>query len=389
VAPVAPVGRGDGAGTRVAVLAGLTALLLAAAGGCWLGLRAAEPDAAIPSPTEVVDDTVLLTSSTAVLTRLGDERDDAVTRLNSSQSSRADPGLRGGTDDVVLTFQVRATERGGDVLHAYGPAIDALNHLPGLRAEVDGELAEEGPADAGAAAERAATAFFAYSRTIAAVNDGNLAAVAASDPPSDEAGRVLQAQVLAQTATAADLERALALAALSGGLDQPFEVDGVTALLADLEDRAAAIEAVDAGPFRDVVERRFPDALQERLVRQARAALAGGLPAELDASPGEGGYDDLGAGIDDLLGRRAERREGATTSDPRRPWRIGLAATAGLAAAGLLALVVVVVVTVRSRRAADRLPDADLAAILAIPSRRSRRSPPAEPGRRGGTPPRR
>jgi hypothetical protein len=222
-------------------------------------------------------------------------RGTAVDRAMTDERSRAGLELLGQADAVdtshlATTAEARtATDRSidqlrawlddtdADITAAYRPALDSLDDLATLRDEIDADPAEPSLANT----DRVQQITDRYALMTRALSDAARAGMPLStDDPGPRQGLALADAASRQTTTLTSLVQTLAVAGVtvmppSGHLDESAEISSVSALYTEFTDNVAIIESVDRSPFREVVERSFPEQQTTELTTLVEAALAG------------------------------------------------------------------------------------------------------------------
>jgi hypothetical protein len=297
--------------------------------------------------------------SNAVLDALDDEAAATSLELMGADDLLAEPvagstETRRATDERIARLQTALDGR-DDAAGQYRQAVDALQGLPTLRDEVDADTRPRNLANA-AYAEQVVDR---YREAGAPLDEALRGAILSIDDPAVRNGLDLAYTAARQDRIVSALARDLLLAGVtSGGLDESAEVSAVARQLDELTTNVEDIKGIDRSPYREMVERSFPEQLTLDLSAAAEAALQGQpidvaqVLAVVDVPP-DRSYLALRDQARDEAEHQAERGAGSASDSSLWLWLAALAVTAGLA---LLAFVALVVVLTTGRRPAPLSP---------------------------------
>jgi signal transduction histidine kinase len=176
---------------------------------------------------------------------------------------------RANTDEAIATFEAEVADKGGDVAAAYQPAIDALQDLETIRADIDKDTGERSLAN-NAFAD---TIFRRYANLISPFHEGNTRLALNVDDPQLRRGTELIDVVSRQIETSAELIRSLIQSKLPP--DPTItrdEISEIARLADEYRRQAAGIADGARGPYRDIVNQRLNRMFDRRLLEAAERA---------------------------------------------------------------------------------------------------------------------
>jgi hypothetical protein len=285
--------------------------------------------------------------SDAVLDALDDEAAATSLELMGADALVHGPALtlpetRRATDESVARLRTSLDDR-DDVAGHYQQAVDALRGLQTLRDEVD---AATGPRDF-SNTPYAEQVVDRYRELAAPVDEAQRTGILRIDDPALRDGLTLASTAGRQNRIIASLVRDLLLASTtSGGLDERAEITAVARQLDELTTNVEVIKGVDRSPYREMVERSFPEQLTADLSAVVEGALAGQptdvpqLLTIVDVPPDQS-YLGLRSEARSEAIRQADRDAGSSSDRSLLLWLVALTVTAALAVGAFVALLVV------------------------------------------------
>jgi signal transduction histidine kinase len=250
---------------------------------------------------------------------------------------------RRNTDAAAADFESEIEGHGGQVEQAYRPALDGLDALATLRADVDGFT---GPRDFQNIVFTVEI-FNGYTALLDALFDANTQVALAIDDTELRRGAELIDVTARQSDVLAKLVLHLVVAAAGGdadGLNTPREIAEVGALRAELAANEQAIATNGTGAYRPMVEKLFANEPVREFPKVVDAAVANGtfaLGEVLSTVTGDDikkfGYIVFRGQVSDELLRKAE--ELTATAEARQRMYLGFAGVAVVLAAAVTWLV--------------------------------------------------
>ncbi|MGH9212667.1 MAG: nitrate- and nitrite sensing domain-containing protein, partial [Acidimicrobiales bacterium] len=297
--------------------------------------------------TEINQEADLSSSSSgngSLLSKIEDER-NAVATFLTGQGGNLELAVEdleeafAATDDVRADFTESVDGLGGEVAEAFGPALDNLDTLAELRAEVQGFDGELGIANF----PQAQGVFDRYSELMAPLFDASRDVTLEIDDPDLRRGAELLDLAAHQTDLFAKLTMNVLTAVLSdaSGVDTPDEIATISGLKAELDENQDSIETKAAGDYRPLVETLLTTPHVEEfsaLVDQARStgtvnALELLTAADGSDNPGGHAYSLFRAEVEEVRSADADRLSDAATRRVFTYWGLAFLAlvVAGLA----------------------------------------------------------
>ncbi|HEY3000343.1 MAG TPA: nitrate- and nitrite sensing domain-containing protein, partial [Acidimicrobiales bacterium] len=314
----------------------------------------------------------------SLLSLVEDERNASAVYLLGQEENVSLPvedraAARDATDDAVADFRSQVDGRGGAVATAYAPALDQLDALGDLRANIDAV-----PADSRNLynVDTVITSFDGYSAIMDAFFLANKRVALAIDDPDLRRGAELTDLSARQTDTIARLVRDLLLSTVGGdspdGLNSPPEIEDVARLLSQLRANEQLIVTKATGTYRPLAEAlfsaeevvKFPEIVDQALAT-GKVDLDGVLTYSAGTDPKTFGYTVFRKAATAELSQTADRLEAAATA--RQRW-FGVLAIFAVVLAGVVTWLVSRSITRPLRSltlqakdmAEHRLPDAVL-----------------------------
>ena len=227
---------------------------------------------------EVRDETAMATAAigpSGLMTGLQAERNWAVIELIGQDAIVGLPvtgyeETRQATDMAIAAFEQEVAEKGGAVTEAYGPALEGLDDLQTLRADIDAFTAPRSLANN----NYADGVFNRYAELIDPFHDGNTRLALTIDDHTLRAGVELVDVTSRQIEAVAGLLRDILQGELNGGIDR---ADLVTIAAGSGRFRRQARLVADALPpyAADDTERRTIAAFDQEVLASADEAIAG------------------------------------------------------------------------------------------------------------------
>ncbi|HEX6424387.1 MAG TPA: nitrate- and nitrite sensing domain-containing protein, partial [Acidimicrobiales bacterium] len=312
----------------------------------------------------------------SLLSILENERNAAGVYLLHAEEAFALPvtdnaEARTDTDRTLADFRAEVESQGGEIEAAYRPAIEAMDRLAGLRADVDAVSDDDrGLENIAAVREN----FGGYTEVMDPLFEANKRVALTVDDPDLRRGAELVDLAARQTDIIATLVGDLLLAQVGGddpdGVNTADELASIAGLLGQLQANEQLILTKATGDYRPFAGalfaaeevQRFPQVVQDALDTGV-VDIGGVMAYSAGDDPDTYGYSVFRTGVTEVLGDRADEIEAAATA--RQRWFMLLAATT-VVVAGLVAWLVSRSITrpLRSltRQAKDmaerRLPDA-------------------------------
>jgi hypothetical protein len=279
---------------------------------------------------EVRDQTSLAEASvgpSSLLSVLEDERNAAAVYMLGQEDTFALPvednaAARVATDEALEDFGAQVDERGGAIEAAYGPALEALDGLTGIRRDID---AFDQPRTLDNIRVTVDT-FDAYSALMAPMFEANKQVALAIDDPELRRGAELVDLSARQTDLIATLTRDLLLAGVSGDhkLTSSEEVVAVSRLLGQLRNNEQLITTKAGDAYESLADDllsaeeivKFPEVVDAAL-ETGEVDLDGVITYSAGDDPETYGYTVFRRGVTEALTERSSDLESAATSRQR------------------------------------------------------------------------
>ena len=321
---------------------------------------------------EVRDETAMATAAigpSGLMTGLQAERNWAVIELIGQEAVVNLPvtgyeETRRATDEAIAAFDREVAEKGGAVADSYGPALEGLDELQALRAEVDAFTAPRSLANN----NFADLVFNRYADLIDPFHDGNTRLALAIDHHTLRAGVELVDVTSRQIEVVAGLLRDVLQGQLNGGIDRA-DIVRIAAGSGIFQRNARTVAEAGAPYGSDGAARRQLAAFDEEVQVSAEEAVAGRVDLIRVLEVANVPYDDSYMGWRDHVSRELVEVADDVRSDADR--RVALLRALALVAVAVAAVATWLVsrsitgpLRVVTRQATDmanrRLPDAVL-----------------------------
>jgi signal transduction histidine kinase len=242
---------------------------------------------------------------------------------------------RAQTDAAIDSFRDEIANRNQVVAEAFQPALDGLDDLDDVRADID---ADPGAHDL-TNLDFVDGIFDRYTALIEPFFEGTTRVAVVIDDPDLRQGAELADAVARQVETLSLLLNTTITDATTseGGIDQPQEITTISMLQSEFQHQAAILRE-PTGPYARLAQELYPAPLTERVNQNVDAAISTGrvdlesLLADVDV-PDEEGYTGYMRALHARINDRAD--DVRSTADARQIW---FGALAGLALFGAIAL---------------------------------------------------
>jgi signal transduction histidine kinase len=258
-----------------------------------------------------------------VLTTLQNERTWAAIDLIGTSNMVTAPTVgyaetRAATDRAIAAFRETLSADSKSVAATYRPALDGLEALAAIRADIDASTAPRDLSNIPLADET----FARYSALIRPFLDATTRVSLAIDDEELREGTALIDTTTRQIETLAELARRSILdVTLGGGINEADEISAASKLKAEF-DRGNDELRRAREPYAVVIEHSFPEAMVTGFSDQIAAAVSGqpvdmaGLLAPIDV-PADEGYMGFRNDLVDALNERADELNAAAVARER------------------------------------------------------------------------